>query len=331
MQMIICHSRKSFAWTKNSEINGLMPWTRNFKTCSNPELLNVPVGIKHSNKARKIVPMTWAFQKTRHPSGEVCHFKACMCIHRDLQHGSYTNTETFASVVEWATIRMLFLLSIIEGWSTASIDFKNAFAQATLPKPIYLELLPGYVQANPGAKDKVMKIKKSLCGDFHTKNMWCRMLHKSLIEDVGFTCSEMDPCPFIKNFCIVVPYTDNAIVFSKDNTKIEHVLQQFNDLRYDFLHDKAFSLHLGSQLQHLSNGCIKLSQLHLKFSAINIMGLSDITHVQSQLHLRCSSMQILSHLTKVLIIDQLWAFCSTLGTTLILHVLMQTTHALIVA
>ena len=40
---------------------------------------------------------------------------------------------------------MLFLLSIIKGWSTVSIDFKNAFAQATLPKPIFLDLPPGYV------------------------------------------------------------------------------------------------------------------------------------------------------------------------------------------
>ena len=241
MQMIICHSRKSFAWTKNSEINGLMPWTRNFKTCSNPELLNVPVGIKHSNKARKIVPMTWAFQKTRHPSGEVCHFKACMCIHRDLQHGSYTNTETFASVVEWATIRMLFLLSIIEGWSTASIDFKNAFAQATLPKPIYLELPPGYVQANPGAKDKIMKIKKSLCSDCCVTNLWHHMLRKSLIKDMGFTCSKMDPCFFAKNICIIVLCMDDAIIFSKHNAEIKRVLQQFHDLNYDFLRDKTFS------------------------------------------------------------------------------------------
>ena len=68
-----------------------------------------------------------------------------------------------------------FSLSIIEGWSTASIDFKNAFAQATLPMPIFLDLLPGYVQANPGAKDKVMNAKKSLHGDCRAANLWCRM------------------------------------------------------------------------------------------------------------------------------------------------------------
>ena len=82
---------------------------------------------------------------------------------------------------------MLFSLSIIEGWSTASIDFKNAFVQATLPKPIFRDLPPGYVQANPGTKDKVMKIKKSLCGDCRAANLWCHVLRKSPIEDMGFT------------------------------------------------------------------------------------------------------------------------------------------------
>ena len=157
----------------------------------------------------------------------------------------------------------------------ASSDFKNAFTQATLPKPIYLELPPGYVQANPGAKDKVMKIKKSLYGDCRAANLWCCMLRKSLIEDTGFTCSKMDPCLFIKNNCVVVPYVDDAIIFSKDNTEIERVLQQFNDLNCNLSRDKTFSSCLCVQLQNLSDGHIKLSQLHHKSCAIDVMGLSD--------------------------------------------------------
>ena len=79
-------------------------------------------------QGEEIVPTTWAFQEIHHPSGEVCHFKVRMCVCGDLQRKNYSNNEMFAPVVEWATIRMLFSLSIIKGWSTASIDFKNAFA-----------------------------------------------------------------------------------------------------------------------------------------------------------------------------------------------------------
>ena len=105
-------------------------------------------------QGEEIVPTTWAFWKKCHPSREVHQFKARMCVRGDLQCKNYSNNETFAPVVEWATIRMLFSLSFIKGWSTASVDFKNDFAQATLPKPIFLDLPPGHVQANPGAKDK---------------------------------------------------------------------------------------------------------------------------------------------------------------------------------
>ena len=150
---------------------------------------------------------------------------------------------------------MLFSLSIIEGWSTASIDFKNAFAQATLPKPIFLDLPPGYVQANPGAKDKVIKIKKSLCGDCRAANLWYRMLRKSLIEDRGFKCSEKDPCLFVKNNCVVVLYVNLAIIFSKDNAEIERVLQQFCDLKCDFSCHKTLLLCLSIQLQNLAKRC----------------------------------------------------------------------------
>ena len=170
---------------------------------------------------------------------------------------------------------MLFSLSIIEGWSTASINFKNAFTQTTLPNPVFLDLPLGYVQANPGAKDKVMKIKKSLDCDCRAANLWHCMLHKSLIEDMGFKCSELDPCLFLKNNCNVVLCVDDTIIFSKDNAEIEHVLQQFCNLQCDFSRNKTFLLYLGIQLQNLANGCIKLSKPHLKSSAIDVMGLSD--------------------------------------------------------
>ena len=176
--------------------------------------------------------------------------------------------------MEWATIRMLFSLSIIKGWSTASVNFKNDFAQATIPKPIFLDLPPGYVQANPGTKDKVMKIKKSLHGDCRVANLY-QMSRKFLVKDVGFKCSEMDPCLFIKNNCIVVLYVNDANIFSKDNAKIERVLQQFCDLECDFSCNKMFSSYLGIQLQNLADEQIKLLQPHLKSFVIDVMGLSD--------------------------------------------------------
>ena len=51
-------------------------------------------------QGKEIVPTTWAFWKKCHPSGEVYWFKACVCIHGDLQRKIFSNNETFAPAVE---------------------------------------------------------------------------------------------------------------------------------------------------------------------------------------------------------------------------------------
>ena len=65
--------------------------------------------------------------------------------------GEFDRNDVFAPVVEWATVRKLFTLGMLRGWKTASIDFKNAFTQGTLPEPIHLELPPGFANADPAS------------------------------------------------------------------------------------------------------------------------------------------------------------------------------------
>ena len=97
-----------------------------------------------------------------------------------------------------------FSLSLVKDWVTASIDFRNAFAQAVLSQPIFLKLPPGYVQANPQCTDLVMKINKSLYGNCCAANLWYRKFQDSLINDLGFKPSEIDPCLFVCKDVIIV-------------------------------------------------------------------------------------------------------------------------------
>ena len=143
------------------------------------------------------------------------------------------------------------------------------------PRQFALNFCQGMSRPIQEPRTKILKIRKSLCGDCCAANLWCHMLHKSLIKDMGFTCSEMDPCLFVKNNCIVALCVDDAIILSKENVEIERVLQQFNDLNCNFLRDKTFSSCQGIKLQNVSDRRIKLSQPHLKSSAIDIMDLRD--------------------------------------------------------
>jgi len=96
------------------------------------------------------------------------------------------------------TVRLMFTLALVEGWHTASIDFKNAFTQAKLPKPIYLDLPPGFLEANPSYKNKAIRVKTSLYGERQAANLWYRKLKDTLCsKQLGFQVSEQDPCLFI--------------------------------------------------------------------------------------------------------------------------------------
>ena len=169
---------------------------------------------------KDIVKSTWVFCKKRKPSGEVSRCKSRLCVRGDLTKNTCTSDEVFAPVVDWIAVRMLFALGVVENWQTALTDFKNAFAQAKLPEPLCPELPPGFQHANPGHKDKVVRVNTSLCGDARAANLWCKKIAKTLINDLKFSAAELDPCLFVRHDCIVVLCVDDAIVLSRDRAGV---------------------------------------------------------------------------------------------------------------
>jgi hypothetical protein len=105
-------------------------------------------------RKKEIVKSTWAFRRKRKPSGEISKLKSRLCVRGDLQRdqAKYGLSDTFAPTVDWVTIRLLLTLSMVENWTSASIDFASAFTQAKLPEPIFLELPPG-LDRHPEYKD----------------------------------------------------------------------------------------------------------------------------------------------------------------------------------
>jgi hypothetical protein len=104
------------------------------------------------------VKSTWAFRRKRRPNGLIHKLKSRFVVRGNLQILDATEG-TYSPVVDWSTIRLLFVLTAAQGLKTKTIDFNAAFVQSDLPKPIYLELPPGY--SVPGSD----KVTKSLYGD----------------------------------------------------------------------------------------------------------------------------------------------------------------------
>ena len=85
----------------------------------------------------RIIPGTWVLKIKCSPDGEIKKYKVHFCCHGDLQEDVF---ELFAPVVSWTSVHLFLVLTAILGWVTCSLDFTNAFIQATLPSPAWLHL-----------------------------------------------------------------------------------------------------------------------------------------------------------------------------------------------
>jgi len=49
----------------------------------------------------------------------------------------------YSPVIDWGTLQIILSLTIQYNLHTMQVDFKNAFIQAPLDRPMYMNLLPG--------------------------------------------------------------------------------------------------------------------------------------------------------------------------------------------
>jgi Reverse transcriptase (RNA-dependent DNA polymerase) len=122
--------------------------------------------VSKSSVKEPIIDSTWVLRIKQAPDGRPTKYKARFCVRGDKQILEENDIDTYAPVVEWSTVRTMFTLTIMRDLQTRQIDFRNAFVQSKLPKPIYLKPPPNrrYHQMYSNYKDRVLKVSKSLYG-----------------------------------------------------------------------------------------------------------------------------------------------------------------------
>ena len=123
------------------------------------EKLDCWVEIDIDQATTKILPGTWVFREKRALDGTFKKFKARYCIRGDLQEGSF---DTYAHIVQFSSIRLFLVWSIMFGWYTCSIDFSNAFIQAALNESTFIHLPRGFRSGR--GRNTCLKLKRSLYG-----------------------------------------------------------------------------------------------------------------------------------------------------------------------
>jgi Reverse transcriptase (RNA-dependent DNA polymerase) len=131
---------------------------------------------------KQIIKSTWAFRKKRRPNGEIHKYKARFVVRGDLQKLEDTES-TYSPVVDWSTVRLLFVLTVaLAHLATKTIDFNADFVQSSLPEPIYLELPPGY---SSSSGDMVYKVVRSLYGDVRAAKLWNKHLRTICLTNLN--------------------------------------------------------------------------------------------------------------------------------------------------
>ena len=70
-------------------------------------------------------------------------------------------TESYPPVVQWASIHLILILSLVLNWQMVQTDYTNAFAQSTLAEEVYMEIPMDFMTSDKN-NDYVFKLNKSL-------------------------------------------------------------------------------------------------------------------------------------------------------------------------
>jgi len=207
-----------------------------------------------SEATSRILPGTWVFRVKRKPDGEIKKFKSRYCCRGDLEEGSF---DTYAPVVAFSTVRLFLVLSLLLQWPTCSIDFSNAFVQATLDKPVWIHLPRGFHSSLPGKS--CLRLIKSLYGLSVAPRLWFQLLFKAL-KAMGFKQSSMDPCLLYTSDVFLIIYVDDVGICGKSAHLIDNLIDRLTDEGFELTREGSFAEFLGIQYHDNGNGTVELSQ-----------------------------------------------------------------------
>ena len=228
--------------------------------------IEVPI----SEATTRILPGTWVFKRKRTPDGVVFKYKARYCVRGDLQE---TVEDTFAPVVAWGTVRLFLVLSITLQWNTCTIDFSNAFVQATLSDPVWIHLPRGF--RSERGPDTCLQLKKSLYGLSVAPRLWYEHLSEALRDDGFLPCSN-DQCLLYKATILIVMYVDDVGIAYSNQADLDKLFATLTEKGFTFTKEGTFEAFLGIKFErNLEKGTLTLTQKGLIQKIKEATGMND--------------------------------------------------------
>jgi hypothetical protein len=224
-----------------------------------------------------VMSSTWAIKCKRYPDGMIKKFKAGFCAPGDQQLEGIHFCETYAPVIQWTTICLMFVLEILLGLRSMQGDITCAFLHVGLKenKTVYIDMPIGFAQNGKNGKKMCLKLKKTLNGLRQSPSTFWKHITVKL-EAHGLEQSQFDPCLFTGPDVICVVYVDDLIFWLKDVPQINQVAMKSHELGVDFEQADNAAGFLGVTLDHDgSTGLLKMRQRGLIKRVIEALRLDD--------------------------------------------------------
>ena len=142
-------------------------------------------------------------------------------------------------------------------WSTVSVDWANAFIQATLKEPMYMQTPRGFV--NKFGSYGCLRVTQSIYGSKFAPRNWYMHLRESLLK-LGMQESPFDKCLLYRKNLMMVLYVDDAGIAAPNRSIIDDFVAELKHLGFDLEIEGSFSSYLGISIEELDNGERNMTQ-----------------------------------------------------------------------
>jgi hypothetical protein len=116
-------------------------------------------------KSTRVLAAVWSVKRKRRIlTRAIYKWKARLNCHGGKEEHRINFWETYSPVVNWYSIQLFLIISIMKGWETRQIDFVLVFPQADIEYDIYMEVPSVGFDLKQKKKDLCLKLWKNING-----------------------------------------------------------------------------------------------------------------------------------------------------------------------
>src|ERR1700761_2587921 len=169
--------------------------------------------IVNSPEGRKIIRSRWVHRKKFDSEGNLSRFKSRVVVKGFEQILGLDYFETFASVVRFATLRVLLAKAAEEDLEVHQMDVDTAFLNGKLSEEIYMEFPDDFelLEPNIDRDRQCLRLLKALYGLKQAPRAWLLEV-QAFFTSIGFTASKADPNLFIRGNTYILLYVDDMLI-----------------------------------------------------------------------------------------------------------------------